>query len=116
MLDISLIFNNIINGFFNAIFSIFNCLFKWGFNSFFRCFFLGLSIFVDRLGSFTFFNNRCIYRFRFCAYRGFRFCFRLYNRFKFFISEYETGAGEFFAIYDAYGKDLYYSKNPNLVK
>lgn len=34
----------------------------------------------------------------------------------FFISEYETGAGEFFAIYDAYGKDLYYSKNPNLVK
>ena len=34
----------------------------------------------------------------------------------FFISEYETGAGEFFAIYDAYGKDLYYSKNPNLVR
>ena len=34
----------------------------------------------------------------------------------FFISEYETGAGEFFGIYDAYGKDLYYSKNPNLVK
>ena len=33
----------------------------------------------------------------------------------FFISEYETGAGEFFGIYDENGKDLYYSKNPNWV-
>ena len=34
----------------------------------------------------------------------------------FFISEYETGAGEFFGIYDANGKNLYYSKNPDLVR
>ena len=30
----------------------------------------------------------------------------------FFISEYETGAGEFFGMYDSNGKDLYYSDNP----
>ena len=33
----------------------------------------------------------------------------------FFISEYETGAGENEGIYDANGKDLFYEKNPNLV-
>ena len=33
----------------------------------------------------------------------------------FFISEFETGAGEFFGMYDVNGKDLYVDENPCFV-